>query len=116
MKIGDFGLARITRAPLRPLSDNGVVVTIWYRLSWETDCIAIAPSLTMLSTRQHSPATVFAWQRVCKAPGCPYHQAAHQVDMHGPALQTHATQYFGSLVAAACPIECLAGARSCAHA
>ena len=31
MKIGDFGLARITRAPLRPLSDNGVVVTIWYR-------------------------------------------------------------------------------------
>ena len=30
VKIGDFGLARITRAPLRPLSDNGVVVTIWW--------------------------------------------------------------------------------------
>ena len=29
VKIGDFGLARITRAPLRPLSDNGIVVTIW---------------------------------------------------------------------------------------
>ncbi|GJP42281.1 hypothetical protein CLOM_g1866 [Closterium sp. NIES-68] len=31
IKIGDFGLARIFQAPLRPLSDNGVVVTIWYR-------------------------------------------------------------------------------------
>jgi cyclin-dependent kinase 8/11 len=27
----DFGLARIFHSPLRPLSDNGVVVTIWYR-------------------------------------------------------------------------------------
>ena len=36
MKIGDFGLARITRAPLRPLSDNGVVVTIW--------CVWTAPA------------------------------------------------------------------------
>ena len=27
----DFGLARIFQSPLRPLSDNGVVVTIWYR-------------------------------------------------------------------------------------
>ncbi|CAI7767277.1 unnamed protein product, partial [Closterium sp. NIES-54] len=31
IKIGDFGLARIFQSPLRPLSDNGVVVTIWYR-------------------------------------------------------------------------------------
>ncbi|KAG0460822.1 hypothetical protein HPP92_021119 [Vanilla planifolia] len=31
VKIGDFGLARIYQAPLKPLSDNGVVVTIWYR-------------------------------------------------------------------------------------
>uniref|UniRef100_A0A6N2NBB5 Protein kinase domain-containing protein n=1 Tax=Salix viminalis TaxID=40686 RepID=A0A6N2NBB5_SALVM len=26
-----FGLARIYQAPLKALSDNGVVVTIWYR-------------------------------------------------------------------------------------
>jgi len=31
VKIADFGLARIFQAPVRPLSDNGVVVTIWYR-------------------------------------------------------------------------------------
>ncbi|KDP25262.1 hypothetical protein JCGZ_20418 [Jatropha curcas] len=31
VKIADFGLARIYQAPLKPLSDNGVVVTIWYR-------------------------------------------------------------------------------------
>ncbi|GMG99840.1 hypothetical protein Nepgr_001680 [Nepenthes gracilis] len=31
VKIGDFGLARIYQAPLKPLCDNGVVVTIWYR-------------------------------------------------------------------------------------
>ncbi|KAK3040829.1 hypothetical protein RJ639_029173 [Escallonia herrerae] len=31
VKIADFGLARIFRAPLKPLSLNGVVVTIWYR-------------------------------------------------------------------------------------
>ena len=29
VKIGDMGLARIIKAPLRPLSDNGMVVTIW---------------------------------------------------------------------------------------
>lgn len=31
IKIADFGLARIFRRPLKNLSDNGVVVTIWYR-------------------------------------------------------------------------------------
>eukprot|EP00252_Welwitschia_mirabilis_P019686 TRINITY_DN4625_c0_g1_i1.p1 TRINITY_DN4625_c0_g1~~TRINITY_DN4625_c0_g1_i1.p1 ORF type:complete len:465 (-),score=71.04 TRINITY_DN4625_c0_g1_i1:289-1683(-) len=31
IKIADFGLARIYQAPLKPLCDNGVVVTIWYR-------------------------------------------------------------------------------------
>lgn len=31
VKIADFGLARVYQAPLKPLSDNGVVVTIWYR-------------------------------------------------------------------------------------
>ncbi|KAJ8447738.1 hypothetical protein Cgig2_015101 [Carnegiea gigantea] len=31
VKIADFGLARIYQAPLKPLADNGVVVTIWYR-------------------------------------------------------------------------------------
>ena len=30
VKIGDFGLARGYRAPLRSLADNGTVVTIWY--------------------------------------------------------------------------------------
>ena len=29
VKVGDFGLARVFQAPLRPLADNGVVVTIW---------------------------------------------------------------------------------------
>ncbi|XP_010918105.1 cyclin-dependent kinase E-1 [Elaeis guineensis] len=31
VKIADFGLARIYQAPLKPLYENGVVVTIWYR-------------------------------------------------------------------------------------
>nr|KAJ0189112.1 hypothetical protein LSAT_V11C800407010 [Lactuca sativa] len=31
VKIVEFGLARIYQAPLKPLFDNGVVVTIWYR-------------------------------------------------------------------------------------
>ena len=31
VKIADFGLARIYQAPLKALSDIGVVVTIWYR-------------------------------------------------------------------------------------
>ncbi|WIA11158.1 hypothetical protein OEZ85_011295 [Tetradesmus obliquus] len=31
VKVADFGLARFFQAPLRPLSDNGVVVTIWRR-------------------------------------------------------------------------------------
>ncbi|XP_028071831.1 cyclin-dependent kinase E-1 [Camellia sinensis] len=31
IKIADFGLARIYQAPLKSLSENGVVVTIWYR-------------------------------------------------------------------------------------
>jgi serine/threonine protein kinase len=31
VKITDFGLARIFQDPLNILSDNGVVVTIWYR-------------------------------------------------------------------------------------
>ncbi|KAH1189404.1 Cyclin-dependent kinase E-1 [Glycine max] len=30
VKMADFGLARIYQAPLKPLCDNGVVVTIWY--------------------------------------------------------------------------------------
>ncbi|KAJ4964932.1 hypothetical protein NE237_016781 [Protea cynaroides] len=31
VKIADFGLARIYQGPQKPLSENGVVVTIWYR-------------------------------------------------------------------------------------
>jgi hypothetical protein len=30
VKIADFGLARVFQAPVRPLYDNGVVVTIWW--------------------------------------------------------------------------------------
>jgi cyclin-dependent kinase 8/11 len=30
VRIADFGLARIFQSPLRPLSENGVVVTIWW--------------------------------------------------------------------------------------
>ncbi len=30
VRIADFGLARVFQSPLRPLYDNGVVVTIWY--------------------------------------------------------------------------------------
>ncbi|KAK9822475.1 hypothetical protein WJX81_008266 [Elliptochloris bilobata] len=45
VKLADMGLARIFAAPLRPLSDNGVVVTIWYR----------APEL-LLGARHYTPA------------------------------------------------------------
>lgn len=31
VKIADFGLARIFQSPLKPLYENGPVVTIWYR-------------------------------------------------------------------------------------
>jgi cyclin-dependent kinase 8/11 len=31
VKVADFGLARVFQSPLRPLSENGLVVTIWYR-------------------------------------------------------------------------------------
>ncbi|KAK9856142.1 hypothetical protein WJX84_012189 [Apatococcus fuscideae] len=53
VKIADFGLARTWRAPLRPLSDNGVVVTIWYR----------APEL--LLGAQHYTAAVDVWAAGC---------------------------------------------------
>jgi cyclin-dependent kinase 8/11 len=43
--IADFGLARLFQAPLRPLSENGVVVTIWYR----------APEL-LLSSKHYTKA------------------------------------------------------------
>ena len=45
VKIADFGLARSVRAPLRPLAENGVVCTIWYR----------APEL-LLGARHYTPA------------------------------------------------------------
>jgi cyclin-dependent kinase 8/11 len=44
-KTADFGLARLFQAPLRPLSENGVVVTIWYR----------APEL-LLSSKHYTKA------------------------------------------------------------
>lgn len=43
--IADFGLARIFKDPLKPLSDNGVVVTIWYR----------APELLLCSNHYSRP-------------------------------------------------------------
>lgn len=53
VKIGDFGLARIFQAPLRPLSENGVVVTIWYR----------APELLLGS--KHYTSAVDMWAVGC---------------------------------------------------
>eukprot|EP00898_Chlorokybus_atmophyticus_P009082 jgi/Chlat1/9175/Chrsp97S08449 len=53
VKIADFGLARVYQAPLKPLSDNGVVVTIWYR----------APEL-LLGARHYTPA-VDVWAVGC---------------------------------------------------
>ncbi|XP_024360396.1 cyclin-dependent kinase E-1 isoform X2 [Physcomitrium patens] len=53
VKIGDFGLARIFQAPSRPLSDNGVVVTIWYR----------APELLLGS--KHYTSAVDMWAVGC---------------------------------------------------
>ncbi|XP_024356729.1 cyclin-dependent kinase E-1 isoform X3 [Physcomitrium patens] len=53
VKIGDFGLARIFQAPLRSLSENGVVVTIWYR----------APELLLGS--RHYTSAVDMWAVGC---------------------------------------------------
>jgi len=53
VKIADFGLARIFQDPLRPLADNGVVVTIWYR----------APEL--LLGAQHYTHAVDVWAAGC---------------------------------------------------
>jgi len=53
VKIADFGLARIYQAPLKPLSDNGVVVTIWYR----------APEL--LLGAKHYTSAVDMWDVGC---------------------------------------------------
>jgi cyclin-dependent kinase 8/11 len=53
IKIADFGLARIFKAPLRPLADNGVVVTIWYR----------APELLLNS--KHYTRAVDIWAIGC---------------------------------------------------
>lgn len=53
VKIADFGLARIFQSPLRPLSENGVVVTIWYR----------APEL-LLGARHYTRA-VDVWAAAC---------------------------------------------------
>jgi cyclin-dependent kinase 8/11 len=53
VKVADFGLARCVRDPLRPLADNGVVVTVWYR----------APEL-LLGARHHGPP-VDAWAAGC---------------------------------------------------
>ena len=53
VSIADFGLARLIKDPLRPLSDNGTVVTIWYR----------APEL-LLGAAHHGPP-VDAWAAAC---------------------------------------------------
>jgi len=45
IKVADFGLARVFKAPLRRFSDDGPVVTIWYR----------SPELLM-GTRHYTPA------------------------------------------------------------
>ncbi|WJX40930.1 Cyclin-dependent kinase E-1 [Trifolium repens] len=53
VKVADFGLARIYQAPLKPLSENGVVVTIWYR----------APEL--LLGAKHYTSAVDMWAMGC---------------------------------------------------
>ncbi|KAG1659780.1 hypothetical protein FOA52_015881 [Chlamydomonas sp. UWO 241] len=53
VKIADFGLARIFQAPCRPLSDNGVVVTIWYR------------SPELLLGGKHYTRAVDVWAAAC---------------------------------------------------
>ncbi|XP_051127024.1 cyclin-dependent kinase E-1 isoform X2 [Andrographis paniculata] len=53
VKIADFGLARIYQAPLKPLFENGVVVTIWYR----------APEL--LLGAKHYTSAVDTWAVGC---------------------------------------------------
>jgi len=53
IKIADFGLARIFKSPLRPMADNGVVVTIWYR----------APELLLNS--KHYTRAVDIWAIGC---------------------------------------------------
>ena len=53
VKIIDFGLARIYQASLKPLSENGVVVTIWYR----------AP--TLLLGAKHYTRAVDMWAIGC---------------------------------------------------
>jgi len=50
VKIADFGLARIFKDPLKPLSDNGIVVTIWYR----------APELLLASHHYSRPIDIWA--------------------------------------------------------
>lgn len=55
LKIADFGLARVVRAPLTPLWHNGVVATIWYR----------APEL-LLGAWHHGPG-VDVWAAGCVA-------------------------------------------------
>mmetsp|Transcript_33156 Transcript_33156/g.98697 ORF Transcript_33156/g.98697 Transcript_33156/m.98697 type:complete len:438 (+) Transcript_33156:148-1461(+) len=53
VKIADFGLARIFQAPCRALSDNGVVVTIWYR------------SPELLLGGKHYTRAVDVWAAAC---------------------------------------------------
>ncbi|KAG2391848.1 hypothetical protein C9374_013333 [Naegleria lovaniensis] len=53
IKVADFGLARIFKDPLRKLSDDGPVVTIWYR----------APEL-LLGAKHYTPA-VDIWSLGC---------------------------------------------------
>lgn len=54
--LADFGLARIFKNPLKPLSDNGVVVTIWYR----------APELLLQSHHYSRPiGNFFCYIFVC---------------------------------------------------
>ena len=81
-----MGLARFIRSPLRPLSDNGMVVTIWYRAPelllgamhytgavdiWATGCIfAELMTLKPLFQGDEKPGNAFQkdqlhrWSRV----------------------------------------------------
>jgi len=93
IKVGDFGLARLFDHPLRPLAENGLVVTLWYRAPelllgsrhyttaidiWAVGCIfaelMISQPLFPGKERQASSVQIFQEEQlkeICKVLGIP---------------------------------------------
>lgn len=61
VKIADFGLARLVNEPLRPLFENGLVVTIWYR----------APELLLGAKHYTRAVDMWAVRACCSRPQAP---------------------------------------------